>query len=71
VDPVVELESLDQAIDLCRSHLAEQERVVTRMNGMSDAPQAENLLAVLRDLLARQLTRRGELTAGLAGSAGR
>ena len=63
MDPVVELETLDQAIDLCRSHLVEQEHVVARMNGMPDAPRAESLLAILRDLLARQLRRREELTA--------
>jgi len=70
VDPVTELESLEQAIELCRSHLVEQERVVGQMSGTPDAPQAETLLAALRDLLARQLGRREELTAALARSPG-
>jgi hypothetical protein len=67
MDSVAELESLEEAIELCRSHLAEQERVVAQTHGPADAPRAESLLTIYRDLLARQLSRREELKAGPGG----
>ena len=59
--PAEEITRLHEAVDLCRSTIAEQERALSNLSGTSAAPQLQRLLDLYRDLLERQLARLEEL----------
>ena len=63
LDPFDELELLDEAIEVCRSRIIEQEHASVQIDGTGFAQHEVNLRAALRDQLTRQIQRRDELEA--------
>jgi len=63
LDPFDELELLDEAIEVCRLRIIEQEHAAVQIDGTGLAQHEINLRAALRDQLTRQIQRRDELEA--------